>query len=115
MAQSQSTDFMLSVLGYDDDEDERDGGEVARRLVRRLIPVDELENEVKSFLNALDKIIDGLSQQVGNYAMETITVSAEVNAKGQVSLFGSGGEMGGKGGLSFTFKRSPAQKAPEHQ
>ena len=37
---------------------------------------------------------------------ETVSVTAEVSAKGKVSLLGSGGELGGKGGITFTFKRS---------
>src|SRR5215212_8761060 len=93
----------LSILGYEgDDEEER--GILDNRLVRNVVDVQKLEDEIKSFLGALEKIIGKLSQEVGNYRMETISVTAEVNAKGKVSLLGSGGEMGGKGGLTFTFK-----------
>ena len=97
---------VLSVLAYEgDDEEER--GVFDNRLVRNIVNVQKLEDEVKSFLGALEKIIGNLAQEVGSYRMDTISVTAEVNAKGKVSLLGSGGEMGGKGGLTFTFKRSP--------
>jgi hypothetical protein len=36
--------------------------------------------------------------------MDSVSVSVEVNAKGKVSLLGSGGEVGGKAGLVFSFK-----------
>lgn len=99
----------ISILGFDDTsvDRDRDGG---KRLVRRTVSVETLENEVESFLAAMERIIGNLSQQVGNYEMNEITVSAEVNASGKVSLFGTGGEVGGKGGLSFKFKRSNTQE-----
>lgn len=94
----------ITVLGYADDA-KMDRGLFSKRLVRKTVDLQELENEVKTFLAAMERIIGSLNQQVGKYQMDSITVSAEVNAKGKVSLLGSGGEMGGKGGLSFTFKR----------
>ncbi len=99
-----TTPNQLTVLGYEDDA-EIERGVFERHLVRRAVDVQKLEDEVKSFLGAMEQIIGNLSQQVGNYSMDTITVSAEVNAKGKVSLLGSGGEVGAKGGLSFNFKR----------
>lgn len=100
--QPQQSD-KITVLGYDDGPAER--GFFEKRLARRAIPVEQLQEEVKSFLNAMEKVIGSISTRVGSFEMDTITVSAEVNAKGKVSLLGSGGEMGGKGGLSFSFKR----------
>src|ERR1700682_5727818 len=98
----------ITVLGYDDGPTER--GFFDKRLPRRAIPVEQLQEEVKSFLNAMDKVVGSIGTHVGSFEMDTITVSAEVNAKGKVSLLGSGGEMGGKGGLSFTFKRPKADE-----
>jgi len=97
---------VLSILGYEGEEEER--GILDNRLVRGVVDVQRLEEEVRAFLGTMEKVISNLSQEMGNYRMETISVTAEVSAKGQVSLLGSGGEMGGKGGLTFTFKRSSA-------
>ena len=96
----------VTILGYEDDA-KMDRGIFSKRLVRKNVNLQELEDEVKTFLAAMERIIGNLNQQVGKYQMDSITVSAEVNAKGKVSLLGSGGEMGGKGGMSFTFKRTP--------
>ena len=93
----------VSILGY---ADAPNRGLFDKRVVRKVVDVKTLQDEVQSFLGAMEKIIGNLSQEIGNYTMDTITVSAEVSASGKVSLFGTGGEVGGKGGLSFAFKRS---------
>jgi len=96
----------ISIVGRDDDEDV-DRGPLTNRLVRNVINVQRVEDEIQSFIGAMERIVGNISQQVGNFRVDTISVTAEVNAKGQLSLLGSGGEMGGKGGLTFTFKRNP--------
>ena len=97
----------LTILGLEGDSSD-DRGFFDNRLVRKTVDVDKLEEEVKAFLGAMERVIGNLKQQVGKYQMDSVTVSAEINAKGKVSLLGSGGEMGGKGGMSFTFKCPPA-------
>ena len=94
---------VVSVLGYEDTEER---GLFDRHVVRDVIDVEKLGDEVRAFMGAMEKIIGKLSEEVGNYHMETVSVTAEVSAKGKVSLLGSGGELGGKGGITFTFKRS---------
>jgi hypothetical protein len=37
--------------------------------------------------------------------LEEVELVIEVNGKGQVSLLGTGGELGGKGAIMLTFKR----------
>ncbi len=107
---TQTTDNKtLTVLGYEDDEG-MDRGVFDRRLVRAVIDVDKLEAEMQNFFGVMGKVIGSLSQEVGSYKVDTITVSAEVSAQGKVSLLGTGGEVGGKGGLSLTFKRSDNNK-----
>ncbi len=96
---------VVSILGYEDAEER---GWVKQRIVRDVIDVEKLGDEVRAFMRAMESIIGQLAEEVGNYHMETISVTAEVSAKGKVSLLGSGGEVGGKGGLTFTFKRSNA-------
>ncbi len=94
----------VSVLGY---EDTAERGIFTRRIARNLIDVEKLGNEV---MEAMEEIIGKLSEEVGRYQMETIAITAEVSAKGQVSLLGTGGEVAGKGGFTFTFKRASAKE-----
>jgi len=94
---------VLSVLGYEDLEER---GTFARQVVRNVIDVETLSTEVQAFMDAMARIIGKLTKEVGEYHMDTIEVTAEISAKGQVSLLGTGGEVAGTGGLTFTFKRT---------
>jgi hypothetical protein len=38
-------------------------------------------------------------------SLEDITMSAEVSATGRLSILGTGREIGGNGGFSFSFKK----------
>ena len=100
--QSQTDSDEIRVASYEEHQVER--GVIDKVLVRNLVDVKILEQEIKKFLNAMQTILSNVSQTAGDFSMETVSVSVEVNAKGQVSLLGSGGEVGGKGGLVFTFK-----------
>jgi hypothetical protein len=93
----------ISILGYESAAVDR-SNPLTRMLVRKSVDVETLENEVRAFLSAMQRVIGNLDEQMGKYRMESITISAEVNAKGKLSLLGSGGEMGAKGGVNFTFK-----------
>jgi hypothetical protein len=44
---------------------------------------------------------------LGGFGVDTVALSAEINAKGTVSLVGTGGEIGAKGGITITLKRHP--------
>ncbi|MEO1619797.1 MAG: hypothetical protein AAFU53_02055 [Cyanobacteria bacterium J06632_3] len=37
--------------------------------------------------------------------LEEVSLSVQVNAKGQLSVLGTGGELGGSGGITLKFKR----------
>ena len=111
MAKSRTTRkqaaAVVSVLGY---EEVPERGLFERRVVRDVIDAEKLGDEARAFMAAMEKVIAKLSERVGNYDLDTISVTAEVSAKGRLSLLGSGGEVGGKGGLTFTFKRSGVAK-----
>ena len=40
--------------------------------------------------------------------LEEITLSVQVNAKGELGILGSGGELGGSGGITLKFARPKA-------
>ena len=64
-----------------------------------------LGEQVTRFLGVLEDVLSVASAEVGDYSLEDITVSAEVSATGRLSILGTGGEIGGNGGFSFTFKK----------
>jgi hypothetical protein len=85
------------------------------RLGRAEVPVDVFRHRVSDFLESMRDVITGLPHSFGSYDLDEITVTAEVSASGQVSLLGSGGELAGKAGITFTFtRRDGAAPRPDH-
>ena len=92
----------ISVLGRDEGEDR---GLREFLLRRREIDVDKLKKDLQTFLGHIESIVSELPAAVSGFGLDSVELSVEVSAKGKVSLLGSGGEMGGKGGLTFTLRR----------
>ena len=67
----------------------------------RELQVGVLAENVEVFLKQVDSIIDKAPEDVGKFKLTEFTVSAEINAKGALALLGTGGEVGGSGGLTF--------------
>jgi hypothetical protein len=75
------------------------------RFGRGEITPADLRRRLEDFLSAMREVISGLPEQVGDWEMSTVTLTAEITAKGSVNLLGTGGELSGKGGMTFTFSR----------
>jgi hypothetical protein len=75
------------------------------RFGRGEIAPSDLQRRLESFLNAMRQVIGNLPQKMDNWEMSTVTLTAEITAKGSVNLLGTGGELSGKGGLTFAFVR----------
>lgn len=108
---------VISILGLEDGQPGRPERWTLKRaedwrLGRAEVPVDQFRKRVAGFLDSLHDVIARVPAAFGNYQLNEITVSAEVSAKGQISLLGSGGELAGKSGLTFTFTRRPADGDP---
>jgi hypothetical protein len=102
----------ISILGLEDSEPGRpDRWTLKRpddwRLGRVEVPLEIFRQRVAGFVDSVREVITGLPEAVGKYQLDQVTVTAEVSAKGQISLLGSGGEIAGKSGLTFTFTRQP--------
>jgi hypothetical protein len=101
---------MVSILGLEDSDPGRtDRWTLKRseewRLGRAEVPVDVFQARVTKFLESMRGVIADVPAAFGKYQLDQVTISAEVSAKGQISLLGSGGELAGKSGLTFTFTR----------
>jgi hypothetical protein len=84
-----------------DDAATRDG------TARRGVPVraERLEQEMKAFVQVMGRVLaqaKDSAKEVGGMTLDEIELSVEVN--GQVSLFGMGGKVGGKGAMKLKFK-----------
>lgn len=96
----------IGVLGREDSADRSlFSRSQEMRFGRGEIASDDLRRRLENFLTAMRQVIGGLPQQMDNWQMSTVTLTAEITAKGAVNLLGTGGELSGKGGLTFTFIR----------
>lgn len=94
---------VITILGSED----TDTRSIFDRLRYRRAEVsaDELQTRLRNFLTSMQGVVEGLPDKLGEFKLEQVTLTAEVSAKGQISLLGTGGEVAGKGGLTFTLKR----------
>ena len=90
-----------------------------KALVRLDIPIETLERELQELIGVMDRVFSLADQSSGaeSFAepplLETsqnkklklteISVAVEINAKGCLSILGSGGEIGGTGGITLKF------------
>lgn len=101
---------VVRILGIDDEDGGRpDRGEEGEkfRYRRSEVPTDEFRRRVENFVAAMRDVIGNLAASAGEYYLDQVQISVEVSAKGQLSLLGTGGELAGKGGMTFTFKKPP--------
>jgi hypothetical protein len=101
----------IYILGREDNEEDlQDRGlfQSAGEFLygRSKVSTKDLQKRLEDFLTAMEEIVKGLPARVGEFSLDNISFSAEVSAKGTVSLLGIGGELSGKGGLTFVLKRS---------
>ncbi|MFF7535375.1 hypothetical protein ACFZB2_40970 [Streptomyces bobili] len=100
----------ISVVGVAMEERSfRRRGDV--EMVREDVSVGVLRERIDVFVKALAETLSSTQARIGHYQLEQVEVAAEVSAKGKVSILGSGGEVGGSGGLTFTFVRKDDKTA----
>lgn len=72
---------------------------------RQAVEVDKLKREMKGFLQAMREMLDDAEPPESKVRLDEVELSVEINGEGKVSLFGVGGKAGGKGAMTFKFKR----------
>jgi hypothetical protein len=103
----------ILIFGIDD-HDERgwfSRGEATYR--RELVSADKLKGELERLMEGLRPALAGIGDGLGGFSVEQIEISAEISAKGTVSLLGSGGEVSGTGGITIVLTRRTADPAAE--
>ena len=56
-------------------------------------------------LSGLQDVLQTAPETVGGFRLTEMTITLGVSAKGRVSLLGTGGEAGGKGGITLKLTR----------
>jgi len=80
--------------------------EKVTKIASKRVPIDviALKAQMSGLLQVMGDLFDQAEQQSGMKLTE-VELSVEINAEGQVSLIGSGGKIGNKGGISLKFTR----------
>ncbi len=73
------------------------------------LKVEELAASINRFLSQMEAALAHTPQSVGDFQFDEFEVYADISAKGQLMLLGTGAEAGATGGLRFVFRKKPDQ------
>ena len=78
----------------------------ARKTLTQRVRVDaeDLKREIGNLLVVVGDVFDRAQNETG-LCLEEVELSIEVSSEGQISILGSGGKIGGTGGIKLSFKR----------
>ncbi len=108
---TQETDILEISAGSRSSEDRGgwlSGDDIIREVPfirREPVELAKLKREMKGFLQAMREMLDEADPPESKMCLDEVELTVEINGEGQVSLLGSGGKIGGKGAMTFKFKR----------
>lgn len=68
------------------------------------IPAEKVKAQMQGMISIVNDLFDQASTRTG-LQLNEVELSVEINAEGKVSLIGSGGKLGSKGGIKLKFVR----------
>jgi len=97
------------IVGYAEEEDKGDGADRAlwsrKKVERELVSTEVLRERVEHFIDQMRGVLANVPEHADRFRIEEIELTLEISAKGSVNLLGTGGEVGGTGGITVSFKR----------
>ena len=76
-----------------------------KSLTQRVqVNVEDLKREIGNLLGVVGDVFDQARDETG-MSLEEVELSIEVSSEGQISILGSGGKIGGSGGIKLSFRR----------
>lgn len=70
-----------------------------------VVSVEQFQERLIEFLNNIQTVLSKCNTEFKGYSLDTVQVSAEISAEGQIGFMGTHVGIGGKGGLTFEFKK----------
>ena len=79
-----------------------------KSLTQRVqISAGDLKRQIGELVGVVGDVFDQTSAE-SRVQLDVVELSIEISSEGQVSILGSGGKIGGRGGVKLTFKRAAA-------
>lgn len=85
---------------------------IAQHFTRQRVGIDsgKLKKQMQALVATVNELFDTtqpdpIAEPAHGLQLEEITLSVQVNAKGELSILGTGGEIGGSGGITLKFAR----------
>lgn len=82
------------------------GGSLKRKDKLSKVDVTALSDNINIFVTQISQTLAQTPEKIDKFRLDEIEVHAEITAKGTLAILGTGGEIGGSGGLRFVFRRS---------
>jgi hypothetical protein len=76
----------------------------------RKIPADILCENLGSFIEEIGAILHKVPEIARPWGLDTLEISATVNAEGQIGLLGTGGKIAGGSEIRLIFKKNPRKE-----
>jgi hypothetical protein len=108
MSESASHESAIWVLSLEDTTDRALVDRARARLQRGKVKPEELKERLSEFLGSMQSVLERVPEKLGDFTVDSVDLSLEVTATGKVSLLGTGGELGGSGGITITLTRRSA-------
>lgn len=93
-------------------EPRRSRVDALRAAQKKRVPIraSVLKAQMQDMINMVDEVFAQDAQSLdakdsNGLQLEEITLSVQVNAKGELGILGTGGELGGSGGITLKFSR----------
>ena len=103
----------IEIVGRDTDEEVEEVRSFGWFIRRGTVAPETLRDSLRKFMSSLEEALQGTPINVAGYEVEELQLALEVTAKGSVALLGTGGEVGGKGGITLTLRRSRSDVTTE--
>jgi hypothetical protein len=101
-------DDAITIVTTDAPSARRDRGDNVRRVVESTIPTDQLHANLDRFLDTLGRLLEARRTRSGDFELDEVGFTAEIGADGSFKLLGSGVGVSASSGVTFTWRRRPA-------
>ncbi|MBV9653947.1 MAG: hypothetical protein JOZ42_05235 [Acetobacteraceae bacterium] len=112
--ESEPVERVEIVQGSRDSEDVGGGfgasavQQVRKSLTQRVqVSADSMKQQMNALVAVVGDVFDQARTESG-LRLDVVELSVEISSEGQLSILGSGGKLGGKGGIKLTFRRADA-------